>query len=118
MLVFAQNVAAKKFYAKALMVKGKVSKLAPNDRHAKWVKKGDLLINIASMPIAEKGQTNMMKLSYIEQKKNAIHLDNLKISVRVKFLPIEQSRNARILYREPMISVINLKIKINRLIQK
>ncbi len=32
----------------------------------KWVKKDDLLINIASMPIAEKGQSNMMKLSYIE----------------------------------------------------
>ena len=32
----------------------------------KWVKKGDLVINIASMPIAEKGQSNMMKLSYIE----------------------------------------------------
>ena len=32
----------------------------------KWVKKGDLIINIASMPIAEKGQSNMMKLSYIE----------------------------------------------------
>jgi len=28
--------------------------------------KNDLLINIASMPIAEKGQSNMMKLSYIE----------------------------------------------------
>jgi len=31
-----------------------------------WVDKGDLLINIASMPIAEKGQSNMMKLSYID----------------------------------------------------
>ena len=31
-----------------------------------WVKKGDLIINVASMPIAEKGQSNMMKLSYIE----------------------------------------------------
>ena len=30
------------------------------------VSKDDLLINIASMPIAEKGQSNMMKLSYIE----------------------------------------------------
>ncbi|MBL4594633.1 MAG: pyruvate kinase [Flavobacteriales bacterium] len=30
------------------------------------VKKNDLIINIASMPIAEKGQSNMMKLSYIE----------------------------------------------------
>jgi pyruvate kinase len=28
--------------------------------------KDDLIINIASMPIAEKGQSNMMKLSYIE----------------------------------------------------
>jgi len=30
------------------------------------VNKDDLIINIASMPIAEKGQSNMMKLSYIE----------------------------------------------------
>ncbi len=30
------------------------------------VNKDDLLINIASMPIAEKGQSNMMKLSYID----------------------------------------------------
>ena len=28
--------------------------------------KGDLIVNIASMPIAEKGQSNMMKLSYID----------------------------------------------------
>ncbi len=32
----------------------------------KCVKKGELIVNIASMPIAEKGQSNMMKLSYIE----------------------------------------------------
>lgn len=31
-----------------------------------YLKKDDLIINIASMPIAEKGQSNMMKLSYIE----------------------------------------------------
>jgi len=31
-----------------------------------FLAKGDLIINIASMPIAEKGQSNMMKLSYIE----------------------------------------------------
>jgi len=31
-----------------------------------WVKQNDLIINLASMPISEKGQTNMMKLSYIE----------------------------------------------------
>lgn len=31
-----------------------------------FVKKDDLIINIASMPITEKGQSNMMKLSYIE----------------------------------------------------
>ena len=30
------------------------------------LKKDDLIINIASMPIAEKGQSNMMKLSHIE----------------------------------------------------
>jgi pyruvate kinase len=30
------------------------------------IKKSDLIINVASMPIAEKGQSNMMKLSYIE----------------------------------------------------
>ena len=31
-----------------------------------FLEKNDLIINIASMPIAEKGQSNMMKLSYIE----------------------------------------------------
>ncbi|MDF1672512.1 MAG: pyruvate kinase [Vicingaceae bacterium] len=31
-----------------------------------FLAKDDLIINIASMPIAEKGQSNMMKLSYIE----------------------------------------------------
>lgn len=31
-----------------------------------FVNEGDLIINIASMPITEKGQSNMMKLSYIE----------------------------------------------------
>ncbi len=30
------------------------------------VRKKDLIINIASMPISEKGQSNMMKLSYVE----------------------------------------------------
>ena len=30
------------------------------------VGKKDLVINLASMPISEKGQTNMMKLSYVE----------------------------------------------------
>ncbi|MCB0402185.1 MAG: pyruvate kinase, partial [Flavobacteriales bacterium] len=35
-------------------------------KKAKQLKKNDLLINIASMPIAEKGQSNMMKLSFIE----------------------------------------------------
>jgi pyruvate kinase len=29
------------------------------------LKKDDLVINIASMPMKEKGRTNMMKLSYI-----------------------------------------------------
>lgn len=31
-----------------------------------YVKEGDLIINTASMPIEEKGNTNMLKLSYIE----------------------------------------------------
>ena len=30
------------------------------------LQKDDLIINVASMPIAEKGQSNMMKLSSIE----------------------------------------------------
>lgn len=30
-----------------------------------YLKKGDLIINIASMPITEKGMTNMLKLSYV-----------------------------------------------------
>jgi len=29
------------------------------------VQTGDLVINIASMPMKDKGRTNMMKLSYI-----------------------------------------------------
>lgn len=32
----------------------------------KRLKKGQLVINIASMPMKEKGMTNMMKLSYVE----------------------------------------------------
>lgn len=31
-----------------------------------FVKEGDLVINIASMPITDKGQSNMIKLSYVE----------------------------------------------------
>ena len=31
----------------------------------KYVKEGDLIINIASMPISEKGMTNMLKLSQV-----------------------------------------------------
>lgn len=30
-----------------------------------WLKNGDLVINIASMPIEEKGKSNMLKLSYV-----------------------------------------------------
>jgi len=32
----------------------------------KWLQKDDLIVNIASMPIQEKGQSNMMKLSHID----------------------------------------------------
>ena len=35
-------------------------------KNGEWIKKNELIINIASMPIADKGQSNMMKLSYIE----------------------------------------------------
>lgn len=35
-------------------------------KKAKYVKEKDLIINIASMPINEKGQSNMVKLSYVE----------------------------------------------------
>lgn len=35
-------------------------------KNEKFVKKGDLIINIASMPIKNKGQVNMLKLSQIE----------------------------------------------------
>ena len=31
-----------------------------------FVKKNQLVINVASMPIKEKGMTNMMKLSYVK----------------------------------------------------
>jgi len=34
-------------------------------RQKEYVKEGDLVINVASTPIADKGQTNMLKLSYI-----------------------------------------------------
>jgi pyruvate kinase len=30
-----------------------------------WIKVGDLVINIASMPIEEKGKSNMLKLSQV-----------------------------------------------------
>ena len=36
--------------------------LLKKDRH---VKDGDIIINTASIPIEEKGSTNMLKLSYI-----------------------------------------------------
>ncbi len=32
-------------------------------RQRKFVEKGDLVVNIASTPIAEKGMSNMLKLS-------------------------------------------------------
>ena len=31
-----------------------------------FLKEGDLIINTASMPIEDKGNTNMLKLSFIE----------------------------------------------------
>ncbi len=35
-------------------------------KKANYVKDKDLIINIAGMPINEKGQSNMVKLSYVE----------------------------------------------------
>lgn len=35
-------------------------------KKAEYLKEGDLIINTASMPIEDKGNTNMLKLSYIE----------------------------------------------------
>jgi pyruvate kinase len=32
-------------------------------RSGKYVEKGDLLVNVASMPIADQGMANMLKLS-------------------------------------------------------
>ncbi len=34
-------------------------------RSKKYVKKGDLVVNVASMPIAEQGMANMIKLSAV-----------------------------------------------------
>lgn len=35
-------------------------------KKTKLIKKGDLVLNVASMPIKEKGMTNMMRLSYVK----------------------------------------------------
>ena len=35
-------------------------------KNKKYLKKGDMVVNIASMPAQEKGMTNMMKISKIK----------------------------------------------------
>lgn len=54
------------YYDKFVSTDHTISDIKHILKKEKWVKKGDLIVNVASMPIAEKGQSNMMKLSYIE----------------------------------------------------
>jgi hypothetical protein len=54
LLLSMSHVEAKRFYAKVIMLKGKVSKLAPGDRNASWIKKGDILKDDTSL-YSEKG---------------------------------------------------------------
>ncbi|GAB4254128.1 MAG: pyruvate kinase [Vicingaceae bacterium] len=54
------------FYDKFVSTDDTIADLKETLKKARKVKKGDLVINIASMPIYEKGQSNMLKLSYVE----------------------------------------------------
>jgi len=54
------------YYDKFVSTDDTINDIKNRLKKEKWVKKNDIIVNIASMPISEKGQSNMMKLSYIE----------------------------------------------------
>jgi pyruvate kinase len=54
------------FYKKFISTDDTIKDIKNRLKNEKWINRNDLIINIASMPIADKGQSNMMKLSYIE----------------------------------------------------
>ncbi len=54
------------YYDKFVSTDDTMNDIKDRLKNDKWVKKNDIIVNIASMPISEKGQSNMMKLSYIE----------------------------------------------------
>lgn len=51
---YGMTVTTPKFYAKVLMIKGKVSQLAPGMKYAKWIKKGDALVQDTSIVTGKK----------------------------------------------------------------
>ena len=54
------------YYDKMVSTDNTISDIQTFLKNNGLVSKGDLIINTASMPIGEKGKTNMLKLSYIE----------------------------------------------------
>lgn len=54
------------YYDKFVSTDHTISDIKSILKKGNFVKNKDLIINIASMPITEKGQSNMMKLSYID----------------------------------------------------
>jgi pyruvate kinase len=54
------------FYDKYISTDHTIADIKYILRREGFLKQGDYFINIASMPITEKGKTNMMKLSYVE----------------------------------------------------
>jgi pyruvate kinase len=54
------------YYDKFISTDHTIADIKYNLKKDNYLKKDDLIINIASMPITDKGQSNMMKLSYIE----------------------------------------------------
>ena len=51
------------FYDKTVSTDHTIADIKHILRSKKLVNKGDLLVNVASMPIAEQGMSNMLKLS-------------------------------------------------------
>ena len=54
-----------KYYNKSVSTDNTISDIRKILKEEKYLEKGDLLINITSMPIAEQGMTNMLKLGRI-----------------------------------------------------
>jgi len=53
------------FYNKMISTDHTISDIKHELRRKDLVEKGDFVVNIASMPIAEKGMSNMLKLSKV-----------------------------------------------------